>query len=329
MGQLAERVVLIHELGQLGGAEEFLHGSRHRFDIDQRLCGNRAEILCGHSFTYHTLHSGQSDPVLVLKKLTHAADTTVAEMVNIVLVADVILQMHIVVNGSEDIISGDMLRNQLVNARLKFISDVLGILILLKDLTENRIIYFFCDAEFLCLFLADIDPLRDVDLHVGENLDIALRRLNPDIGNSGILDLICECAVYLLTCLRNDLARFLADHILREHMACDTVAECKLFIEFITAYLSQVIAARIEEHAVNQALRIFHSERLAGTDLLIEFKKAFLIVCGSVLGEAGKDLGLFAKVIKDFRVGSDAKRTDQNGDRRLAGTVHTGPENVI
>ena len=37
MGQLTQRVVLIHELGQLGGTEELLYRGCHRLDIDQRL----------------------------------------------------------------------------------------------------------------------------------------------------------------------------------------------------------------------------------------------------------------------------------------------------
>ena len=34
VGQLRQRVVLVHELGQLGASEELLHRSRHRLDVD-------------------------------------------------------------------------------------------------------------------------------------------------------------------------------------------------------------------------------------------------------------------------------------------------------
>ena len=38
-------------------------------------------------------------------------------------------------------------------------------------------------------------------------------------------------------------------------MAGDTVPEMELLIELIAAHLSQVIAAGVEEHSVDQALR--------------------------------------------------------------------------
>ena len=66
MRQLTQRVVLIHELGQLGGTEELLHSSRHRLDIDQRLRGDPFQILRRHTLSDNTLHSGKTDTVLVL-----------------------------------------------------------------------------------------------------------------------------------------------------------------------------------------------------------------------------------------------------------------------
>ena len=55
MCQLTKRVVLIHELWQLGRTKEFFYRCCHWFDIDQRLWRNSFQILCGHSLTYYTL----------------------------------------------------------------------------------------------------------------------------------------------------------------------------------------------------------------------------------------------------------------------------------
>ena len=51
-------------------------------------------------------------------------------------------------------------------------------------------------------------------------------------------------------------------------MAADPVLQGQLFIEFITAHLRQIIAAGIEEHRIDQALRTLNRQRLAGTDFL-------------------------------------------------------------
>ena len=71
VGQLCQRIVLVHELRQLGGTEEFLHSRGHRLDIDQCLGRRFICVMCGHSLSDHALHPGQSDPVLVLQQLTH------------------------------------------------------------------------------------------------------------------------------------------------------------------------------------------------------------------------------------------------------------------
>ena len=80
-----------------------------------RDCGEISSILCCHTLTYHSFHSGKTDSVLVLKQLTYSTDTTVAQMVDIIIISNAILQMHIVVNGSKDIFLGDMLRNQIMD----------------------------------------------------------------------------------------------------------------------------------------------------------------------------------------------------------------------
>ena len=66
MGKLGQRVILIHELGKLGGTEELLHSSRYRLDINQRLGCNLINILGGHSLTNHSFHTGKADSILVL-----------------------------------------------------------------------------------------------------------------------------------------------------------------------------------------------------------------------------------------------------------------------
>ena len=57
MGQLCQRVILVHELGQLGTSEELLYGRGHGLDIDQGLGGDAIHVLGGHTLPYHTLHT--------------------------------------------------------------------------------------------------------------------------------------------------------------------------------------------------------------------------------------------------------------------------------
>ena len=84
VGQARQRVVLVHELAQLAGAEELLDGGHHRPDVDQRLGRDRLDVLGRHALAHHPLHPGQADPHLVLDELAHRPDAAVGEVVLVV-----------------------------------------------------------------------------------------------------------------------------------------------------------------------------------------------------------------------------------------------------
>ena len=84
VGQARKRVVLIHELRELGGAEELLDRSRQRADVDQRGRGDRLRILSRHALTNRALHAGQARADLRLNQLTDGTNTTVPEVVDVV-----------------------------------------------------------------------------------------------------------------------------------------------------------------------------------------------------------------------------------------------------
>ena len=107
-----------------------------------RDCGEMPSmILGGHTLTNHSLQSGKTDAVLVLKQLTDGTDTTVAQMVDIVVIADAVLQMHVIVDGSNDILLRDMLRNQLMDAVMDGFFDGIQIVIFFQNFFKYRIIY--------------------------------------------------------------------------------------------------------------------------------------------------------------------------------------------
>ena len=66
MGQLAKRVILVHELRQLGRAKELFYSSRYRLDIDQRLWRDAFQILGRHPLPNHSFQPGKTDSVLIL-----------------------------------------------------------------------------------------------------------------------------------------------------------------------------------------------------------------------------------------------------------------------
>ena len=84
VGQAGQRVGLVHELRQLGGAEELLDGGHDRPDVDQGLRRDRLDVLGRHPLADDALHPGQAGADLVLDQLADRAQAPVAEVVDVV-----------------------------------------------------------------------------------------------------------------------------------------------------------------------------------------------------------------------------------------------------
>ena len=82
--QARQRVVVVHELRQLGRTEELADSRGDRTDVDERSRGDGLGILGGHALAHDALHAGQAHADLVLDELAHGAQTTVTKVVDVV-----------------------------------------------------------------------------------------------------------------------------------------------------------------------------------------------------------------------------------------------------
>ena len=182
--------------------------------------------------------------------------------------SDTPLQMHIVVDGCEDILFCNMLRDQIRNVSLDRLDTILKGIILFHDLSKNRIINQLGNTK-LSRVLDLRDPASDVNHHRRKNLDIAALCLNPYSRNCGILDLLSKLSCHGSSCLSDHLSGSRVKNFLCKNMSVDTVLECKLLIELVTANLSQIVTSCIKEHTGDKALCTLYRKRLARTDLLV------------------------------------------------------------
>ncbi len=90
---LRQRVVLVHELRQLAGPEEFLDRGRHRLGVDQLLWHQALALGDGQTLLDRALDAHQAQTELVLGHLAHAADTSVAQVVDVVGAAVAVAQV--------------------------------------------------------------------------------------------------------------------------------------------------------------------------------------------------------------------------------------------
>ncbi len=84
VSHLRQRVVLVHELRQLAGAEELLHNRRYRLGVDEFLGHEAFGLGQAETLLDGTFHPHQADAELVFGHFADAADATVAEVVDIV-----------------------------------------------------------------------------------------------------------------------------------------------------------------------------------------------------------------------------------------------------
>ena len=198
VGQLTQRVILIHELRQLGRSEELLHCCGYRLDIDQRLGRNLLSVMSSHTLTYHSLHSGQADTILVLQQFTYRTDTSVTQMIDIVIVAQTVLQMHIVVDGSQNIFLCNVLGHQFMYVLLDSFCQLLRIIAeLFQNLCQNRIIYQLMDTEVSGIAVYIMGQIHH---QVGQYLYRSLFGLDIYKRYCTVLDGIGQFCGHLITC---------------------------------------------------------------------------------------------------------------------------------
>ncbi len=105
VGDLGQRVGLVHELRQLRGAEELAHRRRRRLGVDQVLRHDRVDLDRAHALLDRALHAQQADAILVLHQLADRADAAVAEMVDVVDLAAAVAQVDQRLDHGEDVLA--------------------------------------------------------------------------------------------------------------------------------------------------------------------------------------------------------------------------------
>ena len=333
VGQLSQRVVLIHELGQRRRTEELLDGCHHRTDVDEGLRSDDALILAlqGHALTDDALHAGEADAELVLQQLAHAADAAVAQMVDIIGGTNIVAQTVQVVDGSQNIGDRNGAADQLVVVaaqHLLLLFHIRGGVEDLLDLIEG--------AALVDAALLHVEGEEALCIHtaVGDDLDLpalflhGIVELQHDQIHTGIVSLLSQLAGDLGTSLDQDLAGQRSDHILSSHLTGDAAGQRQLLVHLITAETRQVITARVEEQHVDLAGSRLHRGRLAGAQLAVNFQQALFLILGGILFQSSEDALIVAKEVQDVLVGGQAQCTAQHGDRQLAVLIDTDIEHI-
>ncbi len=332
--QLGQRVVLIHELGQRRGTEEFLNGRHHRTDIDQRLRCHHIHILAlqGHALTHHPLHTGETNAELVLQQLTHRTDAAVAQVVDIIGIAKVVAQAIEVVDGSQNVLHRDVVRDQLTRRGKQCSGQLLIGQAAAEDLLQHGVAHPLIDGLVHRLIHGGADILGQIHHAVGNDLDLMVLAvlLHEHIGHghAGILDLHRTRAVDDLAGLRQNFpGRGVGDGT-ADLCTGQTVRDTQLLIVLVATHAGQIVAAGIEEEVIQVFLRILHRGRLTRTQLAVDLQQRLLAVLGRILLQRGQDAGILTEEFQNLRIGAQAQRPRQHGHRDLAVFINAHIEHI-
>ena len=104
VGQLRQRVRLVHELRELGAAEELLHRGDDRPDVDQRARRRLVRVGDRHALAHDALHAQEADAELVLDQLADGAHAAVAEVVDVVVVAAAVVEVDLLADDAHEVV---------------------------------------------------------------------------------------------------------------------------------------------------------------------------------------------------------------------------------
>ena len=104
VGDLGERVRLVHELRQLRRAEELAHRRRRGLRVDEVLRHDRVDLDRRHALLDRPLHAQEADAILILHQFADRAHAPVAEMVDVVDLAAAVAQVHQRLDHREDVV---------------------------------------------------------------------------------------------------------------------------------------------------------------------------------------------------------------------------------
>ena len=331
VAQLCQRVVLVHELRQLAGAKELADSGGNGTDVDESLYGQLLVVLRCHSFLYNFIHTRKADAELILQLLTDRADAAVAKVVDVVNIADVVRQVQQIADRCQNIVNSEALGTKVCQAVLDLGLDGIDITLAgFHNALECGNVNLFAYAAILEVLTQYVQGVNGV---VTDNLNnvTVVKRQNDNV-NACALNVECQFGGDDRACLKNDLSCEGADNVLGQAMICNAVANCHLFIKFITTYIRDVIASGVKEVVVEQGAGSLLCGGLAGTELFIDFLECLNLgsrtalqsqLLAFILFKGGHEVLFVAKEGVDVLAVREAKSANEHRQGKLAVFIDT------
>ena len=328
--QFGQRVGLIEELRQLGGAEELLDRRGNRAGVDQGLGRDVVRLGDGHALAHGALQARQADADLVLQQLAHGAQAAVAQMVDIVNTADAVVQADAVAHGRHNVVHNDVLGHQVADVEADGLLQRLLIGIFLDQTLEGGNVHLFGNAHAGGI---EIQEGGSVGKIVADDLDVEAAALVFGVQHHAVdarpLNLIGQLAGNRLARGSQNLAGLGMHDVLRRDAARDARGKRQLLVELIATDLGQIVSLGIEQQTADQGIGAVDCRGLAGTQLFIDLEQTCFHALGGIALQRRLQVLFRAQQVGDFVVGAVADGAQQYGHGQLARAVDAHPHHVV
>ena len=334
--QLCKRVVLVHELRERRRAEELADSGDDGTDIDKRLGRDGLAVVNGHALLDYLIHTRKADAELILKQLAYAAQTAVAEMIDIVLLAYAVEQTYHVADRRENIVPGDVLRRELGDALL-----CLSLYVALLGTDRSD----YLGENAVADLMAQTDILKTVAKYslgvyhaVREQFKLCTVDLNINLVDRARTECGKHLLVYDVALVSDKLTCDEIDRRTCKQLSAQTGLKIHLAVVLITTDRCEIIAFGVEEEVVDEYLRALNKRRVAGAQTLVYLLERLVYRACVVLKRLTLHLILckrlaqamvVAEQLDYFLVGLKAERADKDGQRHLAVLIDTDVHDVV
>ena len=263
---------------------------------------NNIEILQRHTLTDDALHTGKADAELVLQQFTHAADTAVPQVVDVIGLADPVCKAVQIIDRSKDVIGDDMFWHKvfhmLADGVLQRISGVL-----LHQFAQKNTADLFLHPD---LGRIEIHIMRHVHHAVGEDADFLPVNDEVEHHDTGFVNQPRLFTGQDLTLLGNDLSGGGVGNHAAQLISDDARIKRELLVEFIAADIGQFVAAAVIEKAFQQHFCRLHRGRIARAQLAVNLNQALIAILAGILFDGGEHALVLAVDLLQAFVGHGA-----------------------
>ncbi len=283
VGQLGQRVRLIHKLRQLRQSKKLLNSRHNRPNVYQRLRCQHLQILRlkRHSLTNNPLQPRQSDPKLILQQLTNRPNAPISQMINIICHTNAASKAIHIINRRKNVVNSNIIRNKLSQTRNNSLFKLVVRTRSLQNLHQNAKPNLLLHAAFG--LRVKINVVTYVHHAIRNHLNLAVLVLNISNRNAGILDLASLFKRNRLTRIGHNLASSGVNNRFRYHPTRQPARDPQLLIVFIPPHPRQIVSSLVKKQSIQMCLSAVQGWRLCGPQLAIQLQKGLFRIIARVL----------------------------------------------